>query len=167
MVDGQWREVSCFSLSSSNSSSNQAHSTVCSPLFPFFSVPLFLYSSILSRISLWTCLCQWLHQILGYATLQKYRNKFDKQIVENLKKDFIHSKREYFIILISDLCLKEPLNLLRKRGPKYNTLTLSTEWWMLKWQNGRISCNAKCLLVWSKSVTWKMELQWNKKTIYN
>lgn len=72
------------------------------PFSPFFSVPLFLYSSILSRISLWTCLCQWLHQILGYATLQKYPNKFDKQIVENLKKDFIHPKREYFIILISD-----------------------------------------------------------------
>ena len=135
MVDGQWRGVSRFSLSSSNSSSNQAHSTVCSPIFTFFSVLLFLYSSILSRIFLWTCPCQWLYQILGYATLQKYPNKFDKQIVENLKKDFIHSKRAYLIILISDLCLKEPLNLLRKRGPHIDPIDGMMDVEMAEWLN--------------------------------
>ena len=38
--------------------------------------------------------------------LQKYLNRFDLHIVETLKENFIHSKRDHFTISISDKCSK-------------------------------------------------------------
>ena len=71
-----------------------------------------------------------------------------KQVWSAHCRKFLFIRREHFTILISDL--------RRKQGPKSH----STEWW-----NGGISYDTKCLVVWNKSLT-KMELQWNKKTIF-
>ena len=61
----------------------------------FFSITIFLHSSVFLGSPSEPVYVPWLNKILGNATLQQYQDRFDPHIEQNLKENFAYSKWEY------------------------------------------------------------------------